>query len=240
MIAALVLGSVRAELDARFLAASVDGTAVRVFLDTGAYRTVARAELRGRTLAVLGGAFSLRTAGEMPPRNPQRADVYLGLDYVRTRPIAFDPRTGFSRGRPLAFGGVPIRRRLNDHLTVPATFDAVPTEALFDTGADVSVVDADLGGALPESWRRGETERVQTFYGDLDARRIAVPVVRVGGFDVGRNVSLYALSLSFLSSDGPSGVTAILGWDVLRRNRWKLDASSNRLAFEDTPRRSGG
>ncbi|MER3496928.1 MAG: hypothetical protein C4320_09305 [Armatimonadota bacterium] len=81
---------------------------------------------------------------------------------------------------------------------------------------------------------------METFYGDVAARVMRIGRVSVGDAELGRDVRVFGLSFAFLQPDGRDVKIgrdvppAILGWDVLGQNRWTLDASGARVAFEST------
>ena len=218
---------------------------MRAFLDTGAWQTLVRPGLSRRSsVTAFGRTFPLRRTGRIPGPNPQGADLYLGLDFIRLGAIAFSPEGGFSPGRTDDAAGLPrawtgLTKHLDDHLHVLTMFDEVPIEALVDTGADASVINDDVRPAYPARWfRRARRTQIETFYGDVDAKIGRIGRVTVGPAELGRDVRVFGLSFGFLQPELKNPVVgrdvppAILGWDVLGKNRWTLDASGLRIAFE--------
>lgn len=173
-------------------------------------------------------------AAERLPVNVVESDgpvpAVLGMDVMGTRACEFDlAREVLTLDlEPPRAEGIPLRRQSGGQPLVPVSFGHVKTDAVWDTGASLSVLDAGWAS------RSGVACDLVPADDGVDASGAAVPssTGTLGGCTIGEVDFLptrcAVVDLGPLNAHLDEPITLILGLPVIRQARWWMDFPSNR------------
>lgn len=239
----------------------IDGTARRLVLDTGGATsglravdlpptssTVARSSPGGRGAFAPGGAsrqveVGVLTLGDLRVRgllfdveDDPRAHSILGLDVLAGHRL--DIR--FGRGSVTLDGGAAVARRhplvrsAHGHPFVRASWGGVETDVLWDSGAEVTVIDEafaarhahllDPLGAADAGDARGASRRVEV---------VRMAAVTIGGRSFPPSTAVVT-PLAGMRRPGEPPLDVILGMPVLRRADWTLHLAEDWWGYPST------
>jgi predicted aspartyl protease len=168
-------------------------------------------------------------------RKEQNQDNRLGMDALACPFLSFDLtnwRLGFADGMPPALPRAALASYAGGTFGVQVTLGGKPAEALWDTGAELSVVDRELVSASPAAF-----EFSQKIHNGLDATGEAVdfdlyhvPVFEMGG----RNLptAIMAMDFAMVREKVGKNIQVILGTNTLRGHRWYFDFAGRTWAME--------
>ena len=242
----------RAEVDVL-----IDGHRQRMILDSGARltsvvcddRTVQYPALRS---VETGGAFGhsapvdmirpeklemgpLVFAGPTLERTTdRRANNLLGIDLLSQKPFQVDLRHARLNlvGSLTGTSGQPLRRLNSTHIAVPLKLGDGNFEALFDTGAEITVIDLSVVQAYPHLFLLTRTEKGI----DSTGRKLNTSIYRVDALQVGalqlHQVEMAAFDFGEEFRGKLEGAALILGNNVIYQGRWSFDIPSLRWSVE--------
>jgi predicted aspartyl protease len=158
----------------------------------------------------------------------------LGLDALgerfridlRRRSLTFD-------SPPAAAAKNELRRLRNGHLTVPARLGDVDVWALFDTGADTTVIDSTFVEAHPASFTRKRAEEGRDATGKAISSDVyEVSSIRIGSLDLKNvEVATFPFSEAMKRDMGPE-TPVIVGTNVIEPGAWTFDLRTNHWSIE--------
>lgn len=232
-----------------FLQAAFDGHDERCLLDTGAtdsgvggtyfqhYQPVGRAGHKSAAnLLDVEDAIVLRHATLGPldvpnlrvTRHPadHKAPSVIGMDVLGHSPFTLRnfPKPALSWASPSSPLSQHSLHLYHGILAIPVVIGATPTQALWDTGANLSCVSPRLLEAHPDDY---------TFIQDLDRSRdgnghaVQARLYKAKKLKVGsqtfRNLSVLVIDFKVIHENLSSGVDVILGFNAIRAATWSFD-----------------
>ena len=162
------------------------------------------------------------------------SEPQIGLDVFRGRIVELDLQKKILRG----LERIPTRlqtQKLLDNgkaLFIPVSIDGKISDAMFDTGATLSVVDREFVKKNPglftsvgdvDSGKDGANVK-------MDARLYYLKEATIGGKDF-RQVETVAISFEQFKDVLPPGSYFVAGYSVIRRARWYLDLKNGNWAL---------
>ena len=232
-----VLPFVDTELDRRARTFLVDTgaarTSIRTDADSAGYPSLGRVEARGASGEprwvdeVQPEVFRLGDLALEVPRLRRGEHDILGLDLLGQRTLVIDlTAASLTLGAELTGDRRSLRRLKRGHVTLPITLGGHETLALFDTGADSSVIDAAFVAAHPERFTRVGSEDGYDAHGvKIPSEVLELDTAQVGPLEL-RSLRLAAFPFSDDMRDGLEGAPLVLGNDVIQRARWGLDLAT--------------
>lgn len=228
---------------------SVDGHSILFMLDTGAVSSSMGANGHAMSYPSLGNEESKGASGKATPCEiiqPQKLQIgnavfdkprikrcgsnILGLDIIG--------KTGFEvdlQNLKLVFGiptsislTEPIRRLTPGHVTIPIKIENKAIDALFDTGADTSVIDSQF-----IENNKSHFELVRSEDGtDVHGHKIKSHIYRCRSLEVGtlrlQNVEMAAFDFGEHLRSKMEGSPLILGNNVISKAIWYFNLNSGK------------
>lgn len=261
----LVADADHARLCLPYVAVEVDGSPIRVLLDTGAARTslVDRSELAviepaqypgtgafgvaaPTGICRVGVRFAGRDLGTMEvsvlPRGVPNVDDLVGLDVL----AQFRCEYRLTERRLLLDGDLPdeirpIHLDVKGHIYLDATWSGTAgwASAVFDTGSSVTVVDRAFFERQRELFvMTGRSKGTDAAGG---VREAAMATMR-GPVVLGRELSdspVAVVDLSAVNSAVDRRMDLLLGWPIISQAAWVIDHDQCVAACRRTSRRAG-
>lgn len=127
---------------------------------------------------------------------------------------------------------LPIRRLRPGHVTIPLKFSGITVDALFDTGADSTVIDSKFVKQHQNLFKLVRTEE------GTDANGVKIPseVYSVESIQIGdlvlKNVEMATFEFGDHMTKSMEGSPLILGNNVILKAKWSFDLKQNLWALE--------
>ncbi len=235
-----------------FVQLNVDGVEESFLLDTGAADSSVVENEHTRSYESLGIAESVGASGiaaqadliepktiEMGNRILYRPRLkrlggrrsILGMDILQNFILEIDlagQELSLLRSLPQTGSPLSLRRLPRGHLILPVNLGrSEAASALFDTGADVCVVDMKYVKAHPELFRHLRSEDGVDGNGNtISSETYLCPSLTVGELEL-HDVEMAAFEFSETFRGSLQGVPIILGNNVSRHARWFVDVSNS-------------
>lgn len=225
----------------------VDGESKFFLLDTGAvastiisddqtknYKSIKQVESKGAAgIAVLADIIQMQNISlghhTFAKSQIKRADRnILGLDLLNEQIFEVDlkNKTLNFLNEFLANSSHPIRKLQTGHVTISMSIKTSKVDALFDTGADTAVIDAEYIKQNPQLF---EFVRTEDGY-DAHGNKIPSIIYKVSQVEVGhlklQNIEMAAFNFGHHLRENMEGAPIILGNNVIAHAKWIFDLKS--------------
>lgn len=234
-----------------------DGVETECFLDTGSNATIlpaaepwsgyaasGRGRFQGASGAVQGCDAVEIGALDVAGARTERAGVLRCAETPHGAVVGLDAFRGRVVRLGLASSSLDVVAAIPDGLTagpltdnsralfVPVTLGGGESLAMLDTGASLSVVDAEYVRARPELFRPTDHVRAggDSTGARMSARSYALRELAVGGRTI-RDVLVVAVDFAPMRGVMPPGSVLVLGYNVLGGHDWYLDLARGRWAI---------
>lgn len=154
---------------------------------------------------------------------------FLGIDVLGTFIFQIDlqkMKLNILDSLPAASNATPIRRLNAGHVTIPILIKGNQTSCLFDTGADMTVIDREFIVQNRQWFDLLRTEDGEDGNGHkIDSEIYSCANVEVGGFKV-TDVEMAAFDFGPHLRERMEGTPIILGNNVISKATWTFDLKS--------------
>lgn len=228
----------------------VDGHTKLFLLDTGAASSSISVDVHTKSYPSLGAAESKGVSGNATAcdmiqfekmvlgnhafrkRTIKRCDRnILGLDLLSELTFEVDlqgEQLNILRQFPQDSPIQPIRRLTPGHLTIPVVLDTQAVDALFDTGADITVIDTHHIEQHPQSFEVIRTEEGNDAHGNkIQSKVYRCRSIMAGPLQL-TNVEIAAFDFGDHLREKMEGSPVILGNNVISKARWRFDIAAGK------------
>jgi len=166
----------------------------------------------------------------------EKLESTIGIDLIGRQPFLFEfvKRSSLILGgaapRPL-LDGVEVHR--NGIFSLPVGLGHIQTRALWDTAAELTVVDQSYVKANPDNF--SFIKDLTTGF-DGTGRPIKLKLFRAKSIAVGprtfRNIRVGVLDLATVNKGADKGVQAVIGFNLIRKADWYFDLQNRRWSIK--------